>query len=424
MPTFHLDTERGDDADDGTTEALAKKTATAVLSVSANGDTIIVYPGEYPKSDGAFTFSRIWQGKFRNTVLVTLDSAGPYITVTPSNEPSVTYEKITFKDFTDEIVDNTNTNGADVFKLIATDCRFQGAGRIIKKSSNGQNAVLFTRCVFDDCGNSLPLFDSLQPPDTIFDSCVFYNINCGGSNLINITSSFDFIKNNIFQLITAARIYNFPFTDVSGKFSDMDFNTYFESSFTLSVGFCVTGTGEKALFSNLQADTTADPSGLITDPQFVDPLKGMFVAQAGGNSDATGVGGSFRGALGIGFGMSTNINGATEWDNFTIVPAGEIVLNGGNWEHIGTDSTVATAESTIKDLGSIRVIKELRLIHENDPPEGIVDTTLADGKRTLEWKFTDALPITMAYVEVNRGDNTLNTSMRFVQFRVTERNDG
>jgi len=425
MTTFHVDAERGNDGNDGLSEVNAVKTVTQVNSISGTNDIIIFYPGDYFSSTGVVRNSRDNRAQFPGTVIIYDDTVGRYGSIGSTGTFKAT--GMVFRNFDDlgwQVL-NSLVDGTFTF----TDCRFENCQQILERIAPADDCIIIaTRVVFDSCGGGQTLFEGLNGLGQKFDSCTFYNSSCGSEDMLDfsalVTADLDDFKNNIIHTVTADHIFNFAQTDADTIYDSVDFDTYRESTFTLATGFAVTGTGEKALLTNLQADTSAEPSGRIDDPGFVDVLKGLFAVLPGSNSDRTGFGNSTRGASGVGLGMSTNIAGATEWDNSTIVPAGESVLVSGNWEHNGTDSTVVTIETPEKDLLAIYKIDELRIEFENDAPEGIVDTTLADGKRTIEWRFGTSSPLVGAYAEVNLGDATLNATARFVQFKITERNDG
>ena len=367
---------------------------------------------------------RIWTALQQNIVIVINDLSGPYFTVPSGASGTDTYNKITFLDFDDAVSENTNTNFADEQFMVCNDCDFINCQRIMQKSNVAQIIPIMTNCVFDGCGKTVPLFDDIQSIEAKFFNCTFYNIDCGTNNVITFTQGLDVVKNNIFELITASRIWSFTVTDANAIFLSIDFNTYRESTFTLSTGFAVTGTGEKALLTNLRADTSAETDGLSVNPDMVDPTKGLFSVTQSGNSDRTGSADGFRGARGVGIGMSTNINGATQWDNSLIVPSGESTLVSGNWEHTGTTATVVTVEFPELDTLAVNKVTMVIFSFENDAPEGVLDFTLADGKRTFELKSADTSPIPSAYAETIRGDNTLAIENRFFRSKVTQRNDG
>jgi len=436
MATRYLDPRNGNDANDGTSLALAKLTIAGINALAGNGDIINIAPGmlktgtdSAPAKATSLTSTITWQAIDRHTVTWIKDTAGVFVTFGSAND-SIKFKGIVFKDLPSHFIDVTVTTSKTFMTL--EHCVFENIGGFIQRnlSVTTESPVDVTYCVFDDCGDTTgALFHDVVADDAVtvnrINNCLFYNCNTGSNPLIEISGSGtdnDDYFNNIFLNNTAGKIWDVNVGDGSSYLESWDFNTYFGN--TLSVGFATTVTGTHATFAAWQSATAADDNGLTTDPQLLDVIKGLYGAIAFGNSDRTGQGNATRGPQGVMFGFSDNLDAATHWDNATISPVGEATQVSGNWEHTGNEATVVTVTLPARDLGAIYRITGFRQIADEDFPEGVADFDItASTRRSLEYRAATVPLTSEPFVEYDEGD-VLTINARYVQSRVTLRNDG
>jgi len=181
-------------------------------------------------------------------------------------------------------------------------------------------------------------------------------------------------------------------------------------------------------FEQLADDTAAGDDDLGTDPEMQNPAHGKFGVVPRGNSDRTGQARAVRGAIGVSI-VLDNEKFATSWQNPTITnySGGSATLTGGTWEYTGDQGGRSELEFDPIDMGETFTIDEFLQHIFEDSPFAVVDTTLGDYERTLEFGIgaDESACIADAFEELNIGDDSIvQQTGRWVKFKMTLRNDG
>jgi hypothetical protein len=113
--TWYVNAARPDDSGDGHSPASAKKTMTAALSASAEGDTFYIAPGVYSSTASLSPKNgQTWIGSGWSTILQKTTGGFSFATVILSNRSGITIENIR--------IQNTAAGGQGLYSLSCNAC--------------------------------------------------------------------------------------------------------------------------------------------------------------------------------------------------------------------------------------------------------------------------------------------------------------
>lgn len=417
MATIYVDVSHGDDANDGSSWALAKATLPAAITAATSGDTILMAPGYY-QNTGDITVDKALtiQADQRRLTTIRMDNANIGLDVTGG---PTTLQGL--------VISSSNQAVRWSAELTVDDCFvFSYSYCIVGYSSTSANPKLVIKnTILKHPYRVEKAIGNFSQGDII--GCTFYSYNRliemrneGGKDIQ--------IMNNIFYSLGTGQGGSTELIQgtQSPNLLAVDYNVYQPA---ISTSF-------KVILENVAYTTLADLQaagyelqGLEQDPQFGDAANDVFHIPINSALLTNGSGGARRGAETGGQTYSANAD--TSWSTWT---GTNCTYVGGVW---ALDNGVAsgTVLSPVIDLGAQYQITGASFKADMTFPTNIVDTTNPDTtppeNLTIEIRgdtttFNSDPSVTPPnWQEVNLNDvSTVLGTWQYVQVRLTLRSDG
>jgi len=429
-------TKSGNDSNSGLTLALAKKTIGGAVSASSAGDEVHVYRGVYKESVSMPAFN----------------SASGFILKAIGNV-IIDGENLRGVGITHSF-NNTGTNVSTVDGFTIINHTFAGVLHTGNNFGSGSLVEALTRnCIIRNNvigirGGSNDLISSGYSVDSQFNT--IYDCSAAGIHMSSLGGGFspqlrmksntifncgaglrDERNNNaggtIFSNILASCGIGLNFNANSSIGGTLDFNDYF--------GNTSAGKMSSTLYATFAAWKTAtgkDASSIGTDPLHVDSSVRLFALQSTSPCVGTGMNGENIGGHGKSMFSLSNLFSPAD---FAAGIFTDTQIGGLGKIEIVPPATVGTYASVVKDIGNIQFqkITGIELAASELNPLDVVDTDNTDTapnsqKIEVRMSASSFSPTagSPAWVALEVGSNTTLPTVkgRYIQFRLTLRNDG
>lgn len=389
----------GNDANNGSSWALAKLTVQAAVTAAASGDTINIASGLYSENITT-TGGKVLTFLGVGYVVLEAPSGLGFIFSNGSGALNVTCQNLIFRNAAGAIVGIQNTSdSADVVS-----CRFDGISThgVSHQSAGSMNITLF-KCSFFGVSNAIfPRGGATNIRKCTFVDCANPINNSGAPNPVNS------ILDCIFYSVAAVTRWHPGAATCDG-------NVYSAIDATHPVGVTFTS------LASWQA-TGKDARAAIDAAPFIDKTLGIYHLPTTSTHLRRGVDFGHSGAYPAAHVLSPNTNAAT-W-NAPFASAGLAQDGSGYW--VGAGAYV----SQVIDLTMNRMVRRLMPIFAMTPPAHVLDYAIADAaprQWTFRWRasvnaFAAGDP-TPAWTESSLTQDVLAVH-RYVQYEYTLRTDG
>lgn len=424
MANKYVDARNGNDANDGSTWALAKKTLGAMSLAAADGDTI--------NCAGVFNEQLTLNMQTNNKTLTfqavgsaILDGGGTLATAVTISGTAPGYKIVTFNGF---IVRNYTsigfycaTVGGSYIQLTLNDCFIDTCVNGIYNTAY-MNPIV-RRTVIRNC-SAYGIYDASGTAgkgNDIIENCTFTGNGTGvtiGGHATNTIRIFGCIFKDSVS-------YNINISQAGQLEGVSNSNCY------RTVKNRIVGVDYTSLSTWKAAVTPRDSNSIDSDPLFIDSAKGVFMLQ---KTSPAVINGMIIGAYNnrLGEGCSDNFNSAI-WDAPTISPASSVEQDvNGDWV-LASGYTEGSVEFEF-DLVSPQRIRKLVASHfyanlgggAGGGPSGILDKDETD---TLPETWTYEVNVDpdgsgyLGYQDVNLFNDLNLYPVQKMKIRVTLRND-
>ncbi len=278
MATFYVSDFWGDDDNNGTSLATAKKTlAAAVSSLVSPNDAIIVYPGKYSETmlgTGNRYYDLTGVGKviFDGKNLIQYG-------MSISFETARTIQNIHYRNYRRGISHGTRNV---IFTI--TNCIFENCWTGIYIGDNDFNKTI-SYCTFINCNTGIFLLG--DGAGGAIDHCTFYNCDTGIQAASNAGATLLFTNNVFDQNNTAIEI------EASGGMTTMDYNVYNPA---LSGVIVTENSVEYSTLAVWQSASELDTNSQEIDPLLANPSWGICSVLPDSPAETAGDDGGYAGA--------------------------------------------------------------------------------------------------------------------------------